>query len=192
MKLKVELLVAEAGNQHNRSEIMYKKQAHQQYSSVKFSTADRGRLLMMMYDGALNFLRQAEQGIESGDISRFSRFLSKAQAVIAELQNTLDFEKGGDIAKDLDRLYDFMLFYLLEANVEKNAAKIGKVYTLLDKVAGAYRDILARPDLDLSEAEKSIQSKIPVPPTPAQSLSQEGAASNSSQTEERPRLHIAL
>lgn len=124
---------------------MYNKLAHQQYTSVQLNTIDKGRLLLMLYDGCLKFLRHAKAGLENKDIPKFARFLSKAQAIISELMLTLDFEKGGQIAKDLDRLYDFMLFYLTEANLEKNPDKIQRVINILEIIAGAYREIIEGP-----------------------------------------------
>ena len=122
--------------------VMYGKNAHAQYQSVQVTTTDRGRLLLMLYEGCIKFLRQSKDGLESNDIPKFCRFLSKGQAIIAELMSTLDFEKGGQIARDLDRLYDFMLFYLTEANLEKNPQKVGKVIDLLETIYGAYKDII--------------------------------------------------
>ena len=121
---------------------MYGKLAHKQYTNVHVSTVDRGRLLLMLYDGCVKFLKHSKVGLESKDIPKFARFLSKAQAIISELMLTLDFEKGGDVAKDLDRLYDFMLFYLTEANLEKNPQKIQKVIDLVEIIASAYRDVI--------------------------------------------------
>ncbi len=96
----------------------------------------------MMYEGAIKFLRQSLVGLEQNDAATFCRYLSKAQAIIAELMNTLDFEKGGTIAQDLDRLYDFMLFYLSEANLYRDANRINKVINLIDTVYSAYREII--------------------------------------------------
>jgi flagellar protein FliS len=121
---------------------MYGKNAHSKYQSVQVTTTDRGRLLLMLYEGAIKFLRQAKVGIEKNDLPTFCRYLSKGQAIIAELMNTLDFEKGGQIAKDLDRLYDFMLFYLTEANLERNPEKVAKVIDLLETIHEAYKDII--------------------------------------------------
>ncbi|MCC6952509.1 MAG: flagellar export chaperone FliS [Deltaproteobacteria bacterium] len=121
---------------------MYGKLAHKNYTAVQISTVDRGRLLLMMYEGALKFLNHAKEGLLARDIPKFARFLSKSQAIIAELMHTLDFEKGGQIAKDLDRLYDFMLYYLTEANLQKDPAKIQRVINLMEIIAGAYREIL--------------------------------------------------
>lgn len=121
---------------------MQSKTAYKQYASVHVSTVDRGRLLLMLYDGCIKFLKHGKAGLESNDIPKFARFLSKAQAIISELMLTLDFEKGGDVARDLDRLYDFMLFYLTEANLEKNPEKIQKVIDLIEIIAGAYREVI--------------------------------------------------
>ena len=67
--------------------------------------------------------------------------------------NTLDFEKGGEIAKDLDRLYDFMLFYLTEANLHRDAQRIEKVIGLLDIIYGAYKEIIeGKQDAERDEA----------------------------------------
>ena len=130
---------------------MYTKQAHDQYKTVQFTTIDRGRLLLMMYDGGLKFLHHAKDALEARDLGKFSRFLSKAQAVIAELMNTLDFEKGGKIAKDLDRLYDFMLFYLTEANLHKDPQKIHRVIKMMETISDAYHEII-----ESGKAEREI------------------------------------
>jgi flagellar protein FliS len=113
----------------------------------------------MMYDGCLKFLRLAKEGVEAGDIAKFSRFLSKAQAVIAELMNTLDFERGGQIARDLDRLYDFMLYYLTEANIQKDGTKIQRVIDLLSTVSSAYREIIesGQAERELAQLPESVK-----------------------------------
>lgn len=130
---------------------MYGKNAHNTYQSVQVTTTDRGRLLLMMYEGAIKFLRQARAGIEENDINKFCRFLSKGQAIIAELMNTLDFERGGTIARDLDRLYDFMLFYLTEANLHRDPQRVTKVIGLLDTIYQAYKEII-----DGQKAEQEV------------------------------------
>ncbi len=121
---------------------MFTKNAYNQYKTIQITTVDRGRLLLMMYEGAIKFLKQAKSGIEEGDIVKFCRFLSKGQAIIAELMNTLDFEKGGEIAKDLDRLYDFMIFYLTEANLYRDPKRVAKVISLIETIYSAYKEII--------------------------------------------------
>jgi flagellar protein FliS len=136
---------------------MYGKNPHATYQAVQVTTTDRGRLLLMMYEGAIKFLKQSKAGLEADDIAKFCRFLSKAQAIIAELMNTLDFEKGGTIARDLDRLYDFMLFYLTEANLYRDPQRIAKVISLIDTIYSAYKEIIegAKGDKPLSTPEEA-------------------------------------
>jgi len=130
---------------------MYNKTAHQRYTTAHVSTVDRGRLLLMLYDGCIKFLKHAKIGLEKKDIVKFATYLSKSQAIIAELMLTLDFERGGDVAKDLDRLYDFMLFYLTEANLEKDPEKVQRVINLIEVIAKAYREVI-----DKGEYRKEI------------------------------------
>ena len=149
---------------------MYKNVPHQRYQTVQVTSVDRGRLLVMLYDGCIKFLKLSKEGLEQKDPAKFARFLSKAQAIISELLVTLDFEKGGKIAQDLDRLYDFMLFHLTEANIEKNPAKIQNVINLVETVAAAYREIVEK-----QLAEKAEENKAAEPATkamrPGQSIS---------------------
>ena len=149
---------------------MYGKNAHNTYQTVQVTTTDKGRLLLMMYEGAIKFLRQAKSGLEENDIAKFCRFLSKAQAIISELMNTLDFEKGGTIARDLDRLYDFMLFYLTEANLYRDVKRVNKTIGLIETIYKAYRQIIendragvspeATTETDKSDAPRRVQISL--------------------------------
>ena len=114
----------------------------QRYQETQFATADRGRLLLLMFEGGLKFLGQASAGLDAGDMVRFAHQLSRAQAVIAELLHTLDHRAGGKIAADLEHLYQFMLEHLLEANRQKSSRHVQQVSRLLDTIASAYREIL--------------------------------------------------
>jgi flagellar protein FliS len=133
---------------------MYGKNAYQQYQNIQVTTVDKGRLLLMMYEGAIKFLKQSRAGLEANDLVKFCRFLSKSQAIIAELMNTLDFEKGGQIARDLERLYDFMLFYLTEANLERDGEKVTKVIGLVETVYSAYKEIIEGEKQQASDGDK--------------------------------------
>jgi flagellar protein FliS len=116
--------------------------AARQYQQAQVETVDRGRLLLLMFDGARKFLGLAESGLRAGDLVVFGTQLARAQAVIAELMHTLDHEKGGEIAANLERLYAFMLDHLVEANLQKSPAHVAKVSAVLETIADAYRDIL--------------------------------------------------
>lgn len=122
------------------------------YQQAQFQTVDRGQLLLMMFDGGDRFLAQAEQTLSGGDVPGFLNALGRAQAVIAELLSTLDHQKGGEIARNLERLYRFMLDHLLEANLNKSSRHVGQVRRILGIIGGGYREILRNgmPQLDVA------------------------------------------
>ena len=123
-----------------------------QYQQAQVTTIDRGKLLLMMFDGAERFLSQAEQRLPASDVAGFVTALGRAQAVIAELLATLDHQRGGEIARNLDRLYRFMLDHLVQANVAKSVRHVGQVRRILGIIGDAYREVLRNgmPQLDVA------------------------------------------
>lgn len=136
---------------------------HQQYANVQVSTIDRGKLLVMLFDGCVRFLAGARSALRQNNLRRFSKCLSKAQAIISELMVTLDHDKGGDIARDLERLYDFMLFHLTEANIQKDVTKVQEVLDLMTTIAEAYRQIIEKGDY---KAQLEAMPAAPSAPAP--------------------------
>ncbi len=104
------------------------------YEEVAISTQDRGRLVVMLYDGAIRFLRQAVAALEQGDYIRKGRAISRAQDIIVELNAVLDMENGREIAANLRQLYLFMWKYLNQANLKKDPDMIRKVIGLLEEL----------------------------------------------------------
>ncbi len=121
---------------------MYAAEYHRRYTEAQVTSVDRGRLLLLLFEGGLTFLGRAREGLVAGDLPRFGEQLSRAQAVIAELLGSLDYERGGEIAKELARLYDFMLYRLTEANIEKSVVALDDVLRILPIIAGAFRDAI--------------------------------------------------
>lgn len=96
--------------------------AFNHYQQTQVTTASREQILIMLYDGAIRFVRQAKDGVADGDRPRKIEGIQKAMAIITEFRNTLDHEVGGEISANLDALYDYMLRELISANA-KNALK---------------------------------------------------------------------
>jgi len=113
-----------------------------EYQNSQISTASRGRLLIMMYEGAIKFLGQARKKMQQKNFSEAGVFLSKSFAIISELMNTLNFEQGGQIAVNLQRLYRFMLYHLTQANLQKEPKLIEDVIALLSKLKESYSEAL--------------------------------------------------
>ena len=106
---------------------------------------DRERLLLLVFEGGVTFLKRMREALAAGDLPRFGENLGRAQAIIGELLSTLDHDAGGQISRDLARLYDFMLFRLTEANAEQSLAHVDEVLRVFTTIADAYRTVLAGP-----------------------------------------------
>lgn len=102
-----------------------------QYQNNQVLSASPEQILIMLYDGAIRFVRQAERALADGREAEKAKAISKAVAIIAEFSNTLDREVGGEIAEDLSRLYDFMIRELTTANIKNDAEKLGPVEKIL-------------------------------------------------------------
>jgi flagellar secretion chaperone FliS len=102
-----------------------------QYQNNQVTTASPEQLLIMLYDGAIRFVRQAAEAMAAGERMRKLESISKALGIVAELANTLDHEVGGEIAENLDALYHFMIRELTQANLKNDAEKLNVVEDLL-------------------------------------------------------------
>jgi len=111
------------------------------YQETAISTQSRGRLIVMLYDGAIKFLRQAIEDFKRGDLISKGRHITKAQDILFELNTVLDMEKGGQIAQNLRSLYNFMQRHLNQANFRKDPRMVQEVIDLLDELNQSWRVI---------------------------------------------------
>ncbi|MDY0212941.1 MAG: flagellar export chaperone FliS [Desulfuromonadaceae bacterium] len=103
----------------------------QQYQQNQILSASAEQILIMLYDGAIRFTRQAIAGVEAEDKLKKLEGTRRAMAIITEFANTLDHKIGGDIAQNLDALYAFMTRELTRANLENDVARYRVVENLL-------------------------------------------------------------
>ncbi|WP_447977030.1 flagellar export chaperone FliS [Candidatus Nitrospira bockiana] len=89
----------------------------QQYRRTQVMTASEVQLIVLLYDGAIHAIELARDGMLRNDYADKARFLGRAVAIISELSDVLDLERGKEIALSLRRLYDYMLQELTQANV---------------------------------------------------------------------------
>jgi flagellar protein FliS len=111
------------------------------YQQTAIGTQSKGRLIVMLYDGAIKFMKLAIQDLEAGDYAGKGQHLTRAQDVINELNAVLDMEGGGEIASNLRRLYLFMNRRLSEANVKRDPQMIREVITLMEELNQSWRAI---------------------------------------------------
>lgn len=102
---------------------------HQKYQQSSVQTASPGQLIVMLYDGAIRFVRQSIEAIDAYDIETANDKLIKAQNIIHELVASLDLQYA--IATDLARIYEYMLYQLINANLKKDKEPALEVLTYL-------------------------------------------------------------
>ena len=113
-----------------------------QYKQMQIKTASPGKLLLMLYQGAVKFMKLAKKNIKEGKIEASHKNIIRAQNVILELQSTLNKEQGGEIAVQLESLYDFIYRELIQANLNKNTKHLDNVIPLVEELFVTYKEIV--------------------------------------------------
>ncbi|RMF85993.1 MAG: flagellar export chaperone FliS [Nitrospirae bacterium] len=120
---------------------------YQQYRTTQTETADSGELLLMLYDGAIRFVRRAAEAIEAGDVRAKCEAIARAFAIVAELHATLDFEADEELTANLSALYLFVLESLAQANAAGDRGRLETVEAVLTTLRegweGAVREVRA-------------------------------------------------
>jgi len=98
-----------------------------QYQTNNITTATPEKLMLMLFDGAIQFLQKAKTAIEEKNLPERSTNLESARKIIRELMRTIDLENGNDVSKRLFRLYNRMAMKLIKANVSKKVNLIDEV-----------------------------------------------------------------
>ena len=105
------------------------------------ATADSTRLILMLFDGLLDSLTSARGHIEHGNIAEKGKALSRASRIVLGLQGALDFNQGGDLARNLDDLYGYVTRRILQANVANDVAIIDEVRGLMLEIRDAWSSL---------------------------------------------------
>jgi flagellar protein FliS len=111
------------------------------YQETSIATESKGRLVVMLYDGAIKFMRLAIKELEAKDYEAKGRYIDRAQDIINELNAVLDMESGGEIAANLRKLYVFMSKRLSEANVQRDPQMIREVISLMEELNKGWKAI---------------------------------------------------
>ena len=114
--------------------------APQAYKESAILTAPPERLVVMLYDGIRRFLLQAGVAMREGNIEHSNDRLKRAEAIIDELNTTLDMSQG-QVAERLRAIYNFSKRHLMQARLERNPDMIDEAAKILDTVGDAWRQI---------------------------------------------------
>jgi flagellar protein FliS len=122
------------------------------YRETRIKTASQGQLIIMLYDAAVKHLDHGLELLENhatgkkdpGKIELINKAVLKTQEIITELMVSLDFEQGGEIAKNLFALYTWFNKELLEANIKQDIRRITIIRNMLNELRGAWNEVVAK------------------------------------------------
>ena len=115
---------------------------YHQYQQNQIATASKEQILLMLYDGAIRFSKQAKVAITENDMAEKGKYIGKTMAIISEFASSLDHEIGGDIAKNLDGLYAYMLKELSKANLNNETGSIDIVCNMLCELRATWAEAI--------------------------------------------------
>jgi len=125
------------------------REASSSYKETRIKTAGQGQLIVMMYDGAIKHLTRAiellneNQGEKKdpASIELISKSIMKSEEIITEFMISLDFDQGGEIAKNLFSLYTWFNRELLEANISQDVQRIVNVKNMLSELRNTWSEV---------------------------------------------------
>ncbi|OGR39758.1 MAG: flagellar export chaperone FliS [Desulfovibrionales bacterium GWA2_65_9] len=112
------------------------------YLSTQVTTATQGDLLLLLYDTAIKHIKQAKDKIVERDYAAKGILITKAIEIVSELHECLNKEKGGEVAKNLSKVYFLCNTRLLQANMEMNPARLDEVVGILSGLRHAFAQII--------------------------------------------------
>ena len=126
------------------------RRALQSYGAVhnrgRVEGADPAQLIALLFDAGLDALRSAEAQLARGAWREKCASLEKASEIILALKDSLDLERGGELAATLDALYAYCLRRVLEANARSDEAAAREVRGYLEELRGAWGQLQRRPE----------------------------------------------
>lgn len=144
------------------------KTATNAYQTQQIMTASPARLVAMLFDKAISCLNEAIRAIEQNDVEARWRSNGRAMEIVNHLWATLDMEKGGEIAANLDQLYRFMLQRMPDTDLKNSPVPAREIISLLEPLRRSWHEVASRPaDATAAAAAAAAPPAQPAPAAPA-------------------------
>jgi flagellar protein FliS len=128
------------------------KAGYQKYKTTSVQSASKEKILLMLYEGAIRFMKQAIVAIEKKDIAARGMNVGRAFDIVMELNNTLNFEAGGELAKSLEQLYMFVTDQLTQANIKNDRVPLEHALKTMETLYSGWVEAVEK--LKREEVEK--------------------------------------
>jgi flagellar protein FliS len=123
-----------------------------QYLEQMVESASQEGLLLMLVEGAVNFIRRAQVALERGKLENVHNCLVRAQNIYVELVVSLDME-AGEFAENLALVYQYLYNLLIEANMRKDKEKVSQALRLAEEIRDLWKDAVEKARLEGSSGE---------------------------------------
>lgn len=140
---------------------------YNEYQRNQISTSNQGKLILMMYDGAIKFTSMAIKSIETKDVAKRGKFIQRTHDIINELSCSLDIKKGGDVAMKLDNLYQFIINQLVLANIKSDRKPLVAILEVLTTLREGWEQIINQ---NQTASTGNDVSPLPAPPQNIKSI----------------------
>lgn len=117
--------------------------SHKAYRRVDIETASQGKLIVMLFNGAIKRAEDAKRFLETGDMNEAHAKLLEAQDIVTELRSALNLEVG-EVAQNLDRIYEYFHHLLVTANVKKDTGPLLECVRFMTTVRDAWQETFER------------------------------------------------
>lgn len=121
--------------------MMQQRNAQNVYKQNQILNASPKKLVVLLYDGCIKNMKLAELSITEKKLEQAHAALIKSQDIIAELASTLNKEQGGQVAQDLNDIYEYLMRNLIEANRTKDISIIQKNREMMEELRDAWAEI---------------------------------------------------
>lgn len=126
------------------------------YKKVDVETASQGKLIVMLFNGAIQRAEEAKRQLEKGRIQAVHTNLVRAQEIMAELRGALNMQAGGEIARNLDRIYEYCQHLLIVANLRKDTRPIEQAIGFMTSMRDAWQQVFDQLAREESPAPPAI------------------------------------
>ena len=114
------------------------------YRDTAVQTSSPTRLVVMLYEGAIRFLNESTTAFQSQDLNAKRQSIDRAVAIVQHLQGTLDMDRGGEVASELNRLYNYITSCILDGSAKLEVAPLEEAIKLLRVLLAGWEEVAER------------------------------------------------
>lgn len=126
----------------------------QRYKAVQVKTCSPGEILVLLFEGAVRFLREAAAAMRSGDRARAGERIGRAHAVLAELCAGLRPAEAPELCANLQAVYFFCMAYIVEANIKQEPERLDSVAQILAPLRDAFTQAVRATETPVAPAPR--------------------------------------